>query len=133
MNNIASRRFRNGSPSIMIAPLVDLIFTLLIFFMLVSTYITPSIKIELPKSQSATRSERKAVAVTITREGAFYFEGRRVTASELQDELQGLNPSKVIGVRVRSDRSVPIETIVNVIDMVRVSPVKNVELEVRQD
>lgn len=125
-----SRRQRNSSPSIMLAPLVDLIFTLLIFFMLVSTYITPSIKVELPKSTSLEKAEKRAVTITITWEGAMYLEGRKVSFGELAQRLKGLDPQRFIGVRIRADKKVPIEKVVSVIDLVRASPVKSVDLEV---
>ncbi len=132
MNNLSLRRNRMTSPSIMIAPLVDLIFTLLIFFMLVSTYITPSIKIELPKSSTAVSAERRTVSITITREGALYLEGERLNLQALEQRLKELDPKVVIGVRLRADRLVPLENVVQVLDVVRASPIKSVDIEVRK-
>jgi len=115
----------------MIAPLVDLIFTLLIFFMLVSTYITPSIKIELPRSTSPEKAEKRAVTITISRAGEVFLEGEKMPESELRKRILGLDPEKIIGVRIRADKNVPVQTVVSVIDIVRESRIKSVELEVR--
>jgi len=131
MSALRTSRNRLSQPSIMIAPLVDLIFTLLIFFMLVSTYITPSIKIELPRSISGQTAEKRAVTIIITRAGDLFFEGKPLTESELRARILELDAEKIVGVRIRADKNVSLQTVVSIIDIVRESRVKSVELEVR--
>ncbi len=94
---------RRSSPRIEIAPFVDVVFLLLIFFMLTSTFIVaPGLKIKLPKARTKEiQREKREISIAITRDGTIYYEGRKVDLKELERELRkfskrGLNPLIVI-------------------------------------
>ncbi len=94
---------KRSSPRIEIAPFVDVVFLLLIFFMLTSTFIVaPGLKIKLPKARTKEiQREKREVSIAITRDGTIYYEGRKVDLKELEKELRkfskrGLNPLIVI-------------------------------------
>ena len=94
---------RRTSPRIEIAPFVDVVFLLLIFFMLTSTFIVaPGLKIKLPKAKTKEiQREKREISIAITRDGTIYYEGRKVDLKELEKELRkfskrGLNPLIVI-------------------------------------
>lgn len=100
----------------------DLVFLLLIFFMLTSTLIAPNaIKLLLPQSNSRTMA-KQTVTVYIDENNDYFIEKRKVTEDQLQSEIlveinkaSGVNESTVV---VRSDKSVPVQYVVNVIDAV---------------
>ncbi len=92
-----------SQPRLEIAPLVDVVFLLLIFFMLTSTFVVaPGLKIKLPKATTKEiKREKREVNIAITRNGAIYYEGRRVSLKTLKKELtkfskRGLNPLIII-------------------------------------
>jgi biopolymer transport protein ExbD len=100
----------------------DLVFLLLIFFMLTSTLIAPNaIKLLLPQSNSRTMAKQN-VTVYINENNDYYVGERQVAENQLQSEiLVELNRShggEDGTVVVRSDKNVPVQYVVNVIDAV---------------
>ena len=94
--------------------MTDIIFLLLIFFMLTATFITPSgLPVNLPKSSESTIIMQK-VTVTIT-EDLQYFVNKEAVS---QGQLQGMLRSKLTGkdgvVVLHCDESVPVSHLVNV-------------------
>lgn len=97
----------------------DLVFLLLIFFMLTSTLVAPNaIKLLLPQSNSRTMA-KQTVTVYINEKMNYFVGDRPVNESQLQSEitvaLKGAAEGTVV---VRSDKSVPVQYVVTVIDAV---------------
>lgn len=97
----------------------DLVFLLLIFFMITSTLISPNaIKLLLPSSSSKTMSKQN-VTVYINDQFNYYLDKRKVEQNELQQvlsaELGAYSDGTVV---LRSDKSVPVQYVVSVIDAV---------------
>ena len=97
----------------------DLVFLLLIFFMLTSTLVAPNaIKLLLPKSNSKTMA-KQTVDVTINMNHEYFVNGKVVTESELEPEIEeALGDTPEGTVVVSSDKDVPVQLVVNVIDAV---------------
>lgn len=97
----------------------DLVFLLLIFFMITSTLISPNaIKLLLPRSSSKTMSKQN-VTIYINDQFDFYLEKRRVEDDNLESVLaQALQVYDQGTVVLRSDKSVPVQYVVTVIDAV---------------
>ncbi|MBO4328076.1 MAG: biopolymer transporter ExbD [Bacteroidales bacterium] len=97
----------------------DLVFLLLIFFMLTSTLVAPNaIKLLLPSSSSKTMA-KQTVTVYINDLYQYYVEEIPVT----DEELAGSISARIAGesdatIVLRSDKSVPVQYVVNVIDAV---------------
>lgn len=101
----------------------DLVFLLLIFFMITSTLISPNaIPLNLPESSSDTRVKQDlTVYITYQNEVAeFYIGEKPIAAASLQDELrQALEGSASdAAVVVRADKSLPVEQVVYTLDAV---------------
>lgn len=101
------------------ASMSDLVFLLLIFFMLTSTLVAPNaIKLLLPTSESRTMA-RQTVTVYINAEQDIFLEEQMVDIDALQSgliiALQGQNDGSVV---LRADQTVPVQQIVSVIDVV---------------
>ena len=107
------------SVSFSMASMSDLVFLLLIFFMLTSTLVAPNaIKLLLPGSNSKTMS-KQTVTVYINELQNYYVEEILVSEEILENELnQKLNGQTEATVVLRADKSVPVQHIVNVIDAV---------------
>ena len=108
-----------------IAPLVDVVFLLLLFFMLTSHLIQePTIKIKLPESKTAEMKNENISTITITKEGEIYFMGRRVDIKSLQAAIKSDLTDKDL-LRIKTDRDVNVGLLVGVIDEVRFAGVKS--------
>lgn len=98
----------------------DLVFLLLIFFMITSTLISPNaVKLLLPESNSRTMAKQN-VTVYIDESYNFFVGERQVSVSELESNIlagieSGITDACVV---LRADKTVPVQYIVNVIDAV---------------
>jgi biopolymer transport protein ExbD len=94
--------------------MTDVIFLLLIFFMLTSSFITPSgLPVSLPSSKSSNIVMQK-VSITITPDMRFYVNDTRVTRDLIEVELAKALQGKEGVVVLHVDKSVPVEYLVDV-------------------
>lgn len=110
-----------------IAPLVDVVLNLLLFFMLTSHLVEePGIKIRLPDSKTAESIEAISRTISITRNGELYFMDKRVDLKNLQTAVQKNLPDREKDfLRIKADQEVDVGLLVNVIDEVRLAGVKS--------
>ncbi|MBU1398734.1 MAG: biopolymer transporter ExbD [Proteobacteria bacterium] len=110
-----------------IAPLVDVVFLLLLFFMLTSHFIQePAIRIRLPESKTAEAKNEAIKTVLITKNGEIYFMDKKVDLKNLQMAIkEGLTNREKDFLRIKADRDVSVGILVSVIDEVRLSGVKS--------
>ena len=73
-----------------ITPMVDVVFLLLIFFMLSTTFIvSPGIRIDLPQAEAEpVRRERQDLRVKIAAEGVLYVDDQRLSPEDLVERLR---------------------------------------------
>lgn len=105
-----------------LTPMMDIVFNLLIFFMIGATIMqTPQIEISLPKSTSAVGKEKNEnIIITISKEGSIYVNEEAV--NDIDGYLSNL--AKVEGelakpVEIRSDEDVRTQVLISVIDSVK--------------
>lgn len=101
------------------ASMSDLVFLLLIFFMLTSTLVAPNaIKLLLPSSTSKTMSTQ-TVTVYVNKARDIFVEERRVDPSNLENVLYSqVRNEDAASIVLRSDKTAPVQDIVTVIDAV---------------
>jgi len=108
--NIQSRNKVDAAFSM--ASMTDLIFLLLIFFMLTSSFVTPSgLPVNLPSSVASTIEVQK-VSVTVTRDIQFFVNEKKVTKSTLEGELKSRLAGNKGVVVLHIDESVPTREMV---------------------
>jgi biopolymer transport protein ExbD len=106
------------TPEFNMSSMTDIVFLLLIFFMIASTLVTTSaIDILLPKASGKTEN-KKSVAVSIKENLTFYIDQKLVGESMLEMELKTLLADKEEPTIVlRADKSVAVEHVVKVMDI----------------
>ena len=98
--------------------MTDIVFLLLVFFLLTSPAITPdALDLILPKAKGKSTNQQKA-SVSITKDGAYYVNKERVSEYGVEKELKTLlagqeNPTIIL----RAEEGVPIEDAVFVMDI----------------
>jgi biopolymer transport protein ExbD len=108
--NIQSRNKVDAAFSM--ASMTDLIFLLLIFFMLTSSFITPSgLPVNLPSSVASTIEVQK-VSITVTKDLLFYVNDKKVTKATLEGELKSRLAGNKGVVVLHIDESVPTREMV---------------------
>ena len=114
-----SLRSRNKiSAAFSMASLTDVVFLLLIFFMLTSTLVSPNaLKLLLPSSNTQTLA-KQTISVSITADLDYYVNRQQVSLDELSSAISSrinneTDPTVVLNV----EKSVPIENVVKVMDV----------------
>ncbi len=112
-------------PSFNMSSMTDIVFLLLIFFMLTSTLVTVSaIDVLLPKAGGKTENSR-SVAVTITSKSLFYINKTKVNSSRLESEiLKSVGADKKKTIVIRGDKDVPYKNVMKVIDIANKNKLK---------
>lgn len=98
--------------------MTDIVFLLLIFFMLTSPAITPeALDLILPQAQGKTTNVQN-VSVSITKDLQFYINSERISASGLEQKLkEHLSDVENPTIILRAEEGVPIEKAVSVMDI----------------
>lgn len=106
------------SPEFNMSSMTDIVFLLLIFFMLASTLVSVNaIDILLPKASGMTENKR-SVSVSIKKDLTYYIDQKRVGISVLESELVAALSNKTTPTIVlRAEKSVPIDNVVKVMDI----------------
>ncbi len=112
-------RLEHGLGQIDIAPLIDIVFQLLIFFMLTSSFILqPGIEINLPKAVTSEIVEEENILITISGENIVYLNGKIVTFKELEKKLKKII-KKDQPLLIKADRRSSLGRVVEIWDLCR--------------
>ena len=113
------------NPNFNMSSMTDIVFLLLIFFMLSSTLVTVSaIDVILPKAGGKTENNT-SVAVSITNQSKFYIDKTLVSIDNLELEiLKKVEADKKKTVVIRGDQNVPYKSVMQVIDIANKNKLK---------
>lgn len=113
-------RPKKPSLSLDMAPLIDIVFQLLIFFMLSSSFLAPTLKLSLPKATEHDRKEPEHLVVSIDQVGKVFVNSTEIKMDRLKSELERkLVQSKEKAVHLRGDQDMPYKFFVQVMDRAR--------------
>jgi len=104
-----------GLKQIDIAPLIDCVFILLIFFLLTSNFIViPGIKVKLPKAVTSEAVDAQSLTFVISSEDIIYLDGKPKTLEEIEDLFEkGSNNS----IFIKSDRDASLGVVIKLWDI----------------
>ena len=115
---MALRSRNKVTPNFNMSSMTDIVFLLLIFFMLTSTLVSPNaLKLLLPNSKSKTL-EKQTISISIDKDINFYIDDNQVNITELEKRLINILSSELEpAIILHSDKSVDIEHVVKVMDI----------------
>jgi len=116
---------KNAGPDL--TPLIDMVFLLLIFFLLTSFLARPSIPVSLPETETAELHERPEVTITILKSGGLLLNGEAVQKeklSRLLKRIYGFQRSKEV--IIQADKEVSFEKLVEIMDISKKAGAKNI-------
>ncbi len=119
--NFSARKKRHIT-EINLTPLIDIVFNLLIFFLITTTFVqNPGIEVDLPKAtQSAEQANDDAVIVAVTEEGRLIYGGAAVSIDELREKLEEKRGEREDDtVIIQADAETPHGKVVEVMDLAR--------------
>lgn len=106
------------NPNFNMSSMTDIVFLLLIFFMLTSTLVSPNaLKLLLPSSKAKTL-EKQTISISIDKDIHFYINENRVEESNLEQEIiEIVQAEEDPAIILHADKSVDIEHVVKVMDI----------------
>ena len=124
------QRRKISSQTIDIAPLVDIVFLLLIFFMISADFIKPIIKLQLPKARTEDTLKKIEIVISANKDGKITINKQEVTLDNFIPALREImlkkNKADVI---FRGDEKLPYKLFVTIMDKARQAGAKSFSIE----
>lgn len=106
--------------SLDMTPMIDIVFQLLIFFMLSSSFLAPSINLTLPKAVTRDDSKAQQIIVSVDQKGSIFLNTLEIPRESLKTALEEkLAKSEQKSVHLRGDAHMPYKFFVEVMDLAR--------------
>jgi biopolymer transport protein ExbD len=129
-----SRLGRRGKPEVPIAPLIDVVFLLLIFYSVTTQFVSDQrLKLKLPEAKTAESAgvsrERRPPVVTVAVDGTVWIDQKLVPKMELEAEMKRLvqrTPDKTI--ILKGDRGANYGIVIHVLDVARSVGAKTIQM-----
>lgn len=123
---------------VQMAPLIDCVFLLLIFFLVATTLkkIDDELPLSLPDAKATIEVQQpnNFSSIGIDASGAFYLDGTPVSTSILHSSLRSMGQSNPdIKLRLDVDRNAPFQSAMEVLDLLRFEELKNVSINTSKD
>tara|TARA_Y100000815_G_scaffold76330_1_gene65250 strand:- start:344 stop:757 length:414 start_codon:yes stop_codon:yes gene_type:complete len=117
--------------SINITPLIDIVFLLLVFFMLATSFIQKStIEINLNSGKTVKINNAKNTAIVIlNKKGLIYLNNKLIKVTNIRNEIKNIiekNPKYKI--LIKSHKKVPVQKVIRLIEEVRLAGTDNIKL-----
>ena len=121
-------RRRGGTSDLDISPLIDVVFILLIFFMVSTTFVKDmQVELERPSASSGTPASTKALRIYIDNQATFYVDEAPVHPWMLQSRVRDHLRNNAEGtVLVVTDQGVPAAKLIEAVDACRLAGAKDV-------
>jgi len=132
IRNARSRRSRGVD--INMAPLIDMIFILLIFFLVTTSFVKESgVEVQRPVAQSAETKEKANLIIGIDARGDIYIEGQHIDVRSVRPRMeQYLMETPKGSVVIAADKQSRTETLIQVLDACRLAGVTNISVAARK-
>ncbi len=125
------QRFREAaedrSGEINISPLIDIVFILLIFFIVTTVFVEETgVEVEKPRAATQRDLEKESILLGVTAEGGVFYSGRDIGVGGVRAVVGRLIREREQPVIIQADRSTPTETTVAVLDEARLAGARKV-------
>ncbi|MFP4068654.1 MAG: ExbD/TolR family protein [Opitutales bacterium] len=122
---------------VQMAPMIDCVFLLLIFFLVATTLkkVDRELPLELPDAAAAIEVQQPEgfTVISIDHEGGFHVDGAPVSVNLLQNRIRALGATEDAKVRLDIDRSTPFQRVMEVLDILAFEEVAYTGVKVRED
>ena len=122
-------RHKKTSMALDIAPLIDIMFMLLLFFILTSSFVRPSISLKMPEASNQEKIEKQDIILSVDKDNNIYLNRQKVDLNKLEQLLkQKLAHSKEKRIIFQGDETILYKKFVNVLDIVKRSGAKDINI-----
>lgn len=132
--SVQSRGSESGAAVVDIAPLIDIVFILLIFFLVTATFVKDTgVDVTRPQATLSRALESNSMRISVTAEGNIYTDGNRVTLEQLGAKVSGYVSRNHDGsVVVIPDGELPSKRLIEVMDVARSAGAQDVAVATEQ-
>ena len=118
-------------PTIMIIPMIDIVFFLLVFFMVGTLYMNTEqqIPLNLPSTSTSTAKSIEPIIITLTTSHKLYIDNREISADNLSQEVQDIvrtTPRQACV--IRASKVVYYNEVIALLDMLKVNGAKYISV-----
>jgi len=120
--NFSSNKKRRAAIEVNITPLIDIVFILLVFFLITTTFAqNPGIEVDLPKASSSTQKEQEdVIIVSLTKDGNLILQGQMFSIDALESELDKMFATRTKAtIIIQADAKTHHVNVVKVMDISR--------------
>jgi biopolymer transport protein ExbD len=123
-----------GSDDINISPLIDMVFILLIFFIVTTVFVEETgVEVTKPQAASAVQLEKNSILIAITSNGNVVYGGREIGTNGVRAVVRRLvQEDAQMPVIIQADESVPTRLLVRVIDEAKLAGAVSVNISTQK-
>ena len=119
---------RDRFDKINVVPFIDIVLVLLVIVLATASFINKkSVKVDLPTASSKTVTEKKAISISIDKEGKYYYEKTPMSLENLQEMLKKLDPKTDI-ISLQTDQKTEFQKFVSIVDILKEKGFKNLSI-----
>ncbi|HET8808218.1 MAG TPA: biopolymer transporter ExbD [Methylophaga sp.] len=135
MRNRHSRRQSGGIAEINMTPLIDMVFILLIFFIVTTSFVKETgVDVNRPSAQTAVKKERANILIAIRENDEIWIDNRQIDRRAVRANVERLHAENPEGsVIILADENAKTGVLIEVIDQARLAGVANVSIAAERD
>ena len=123
------QRIDNKVQQIDLSPLLDVVFILLIFFIVTTVFVKETgVEVKKPQAMSAADLERKSILIAITEDGRIVYAGQDIGVAGVKPTVSQLLAQRSMPVILQVDENVTTKTLVAVMDEAKMAGATSVNL-----
>ncbi|MCW8885344.1 MAG: biopolymer transporter ExbD [Motiliproteus sp.] len=124
----------NNAINLNMTPLIDMVFILLIFFVVTSSFVKESgVEVDRPSAQSAVKQQNMAIMISITAKGDIWIDQQNTPLSAVRSMILRLHADTPEGgIVISADKSAPSGRLVEVLDQIRLAGISNIAIATQE-
>jgi len=117
------------SQDIDLTPLLDVVFILLIFFIVTTVFVKETgVEVDKPQSVSSKSIQNSIILIAITRSQEVIYGGTNIGVAGVRNTLSQLNNAQSKPLVIQADKTVPTELLVKVIDQAKLAGIEKINI-----
>jgi biopolymer transport protein ExbD len=122
-----------GSAEVNLSPLIDMVFLLLIFFMVTTVFVQETgVEVQKPKAATATDLEKSSILIAVTQEGRVVYGGEQIGIARVRGMVARQLRERDMPVVVIADETSHTGVVVQVIDQCKLGGAKQVSIAAKR-
>ncbi len=119
---------RERFDKINVVPFIDIVLVLLVIVLATASFVNQkSVKVDLPTASSQKITEKKAIMISIDKEGKYFYEKEPMSLENLHEKLKKLDPKKDI-ISLQTDQKTEFQKFVSIVDILKERGFQNLSI-----